>query len=114
MNDATQKQRNTEIDFLNLFGFILNSIANDRVPAGIDSLLSSTLGVALAKKDKINEIRPIGLRDFTINFTTKCVLKQLSKETSSIFSNINRWKIDKAFCYSIPPHNGNHYINEGL
>ena len=76
-----------ELDFLDSLTWMINSIANGKVPEDVAIFLRSTQAVAIAKKD--NNIRPLGLRDGLVNLTTKCILKHLQKETFKIFDGLN-------------------------
>ena len=76
-----------EHQFLGSFTWLTNKIANGMVPVDIAKIVTSTQAIALSKKD--NGIRPIGLRDGLVNFTTKCVLKHLEDETEEIFDDVN-------------------------
>ena len=76
-----------ELKFLDSLTWMINSIANGKVPDDIATILRSTQAAPIAKKD--NNIRPLGLRDGLVNITSKCVLKNLQEDTFKIFDGIN-------------------------
>lgn len=82
-----QNLEQDEQSFLQTFTWFINQIANGLAPPDIAEILTSTLAIALAKKD--NGIRPIGLRDGFVNLTTKCIVKHLQDKTVKIFEGKN-------------------------
>ena len=76
-----------EVKFLDSLTWMINSIANGKVPDDIATILRSTQAMAIAKKN--NSIRPLGLRDGLVNITAKCILKHLQEDTFKTFDGIN-------------------------
>ena len=76
-----------EKQFLDHFTWLLTIIANGKVPREVMSMMRSTQGAAIPKRN--NKIRPLGLRDTLVNLALKVGLKMCKNAICGIFDGIN-------------------------